>query len=738
MTYRPTEKWFQRIANEESRVPVYVLVVEGAPAVWSSGPIRPRVAYSPGDRVNFNSGAQQRIYQFTALPLGTTNGRTFVGSAWIKSGSLFRCSLAVGDGASPVAIVDLNLTQDWQRFAIAFTATVAGQTSVLLQIANQVSDVGNIDVWGMQLEERTGLDAVSTLYERTDSARYRKNLLYASEDTGYSAWTKSANCTTNTDLAPAPTSIFNTNLTPMAVGALEVSSYVSNQVYPSEGRYAVGNLACNLINTGGFVSRWMGTERPGASRVYMAGATVFLGESSLSEDEYQAVWTGYVSEVSSSDGAASYAVKGSTKLYGWDQDIMTNCDSVSGEVILADSGSPMAKFTASSDLSAVDGFYNGWALKFSGGPNDNVERQVLTYSVVITLGITTRTFTLATGLPNAIGDASGRTANRFSVYNIVRITGNPIDIYARILTGQFARTGTIQTAFPITAISGATPTGLNYAYEELDVAQIQAERDVWYSGITLQFDFTTPEPARRFFEEQLFRVMDAYPVISPDGLFRVRAGRPSLPGAPVVEISDRNTSAVASWTRLTSDAITQMKIWGDFNPATREYQVLADRQTPDVRYSARAVRRTELIEIKSRGLRTIFNGAGIAQARADRSLQRFGAGGPEQITVKSGPILAFLEPGERVLITLKDLPVMFSGSDGKNRETFEVTRLRSQGNLETEVTALGFYLVGRPAFIGPDTMTADYASATQDDQIYAYASPVTGNFADGRAPYVVQ
>jgi hypothetical protein len=609
---------------------------------------------------------------------------------------------------------------------------------------------------------------------------------------------------------------------------------------------------------------------------------------------------------------------GLNKSYAWDRQIMKNCATVSGSVRVPDTLSPLSKFTGNLDLASIDASYVGWKIKFTSGKNEGVEAVVQTFTGL------DRTITFLPAMTNAIADG-----DNFTLYNIVRITGNPVDIYARMLLGDFStdgdlvvdggfelwngptdaqkwtdghlsseyrdsatpiaganslilpgisgdtpivqnrppgspfgaaayklvpgqrytviltyravpsandatlpwsifaftnptdsiatrsllRTGAggdpglfgsgevfgvggpgfthitgdnlphtvlasfiadaaasspfwativlgnmsningadirvdsvqilspsalLQADFPIYNVSGVAPTGLAFDYSELDVAQIKAERDAWYSGVSMQFDWVEPEDARKFFEEQIFKVIDAYPTLSVDGLFRVRAGRPTKPGGTVIEITDAMADGIPKWERLTTDIVTQVRVYGDFNPATKVYQLLADRSTLDARYSESALGRSQIIEIKSRGLRSSLNGIGLAAARADRLLSRFGTGGPESLEIDAGPTLAFLESGERVLVSLKDLPVLFSQATGKSKEAFEVVRVQMKGTLACTVTVVGFYPVGRPAFIGPDTMAADYASSSQDDQVYSYVSPQTGNFADGRAPYVV-
>lgn len=737
MPLQPSAEWYARLAQAPVVRPVYVLVADGAPARWSSALPRARADGAIAEQINFSTAAAGHlVYQYANLPGGgTTAGRTFVGSIWLRAGTLSRARIIVGDGTNPATTQNVDLGADWRKFQVVFSAPGGAATQATLQIGNQGTDSGTIFATKAQLEERTGVDALSTFYEKTTTAAGRKNFLVRSEELDNASWSKSSGSVIVTaNAAAGPASEFDAQpLYPLIAGALEVGSFSGSQIYPGEGRYALGDLQCRITDTGGLMTYWLGTERTGAPSWFLQPVTLYLGGADMTEDIYVPVWSGYVSDIDF-DGS-SYVLRGYNKLTTWDRPLMRNCASVDGSVKAQSATLPTTQCDGISDLRNEDGYFVNWKLKWTSGKNEGTEHTVTAYQ---TFSGTVRRLTLTPAAANAIAIDDG-----FTLYNYVVLVGNPINIWVRLLLGDFSLVGTVQTDWPLVSVSGVTPTGLSFKAADLDGVQIQAERDLWLRDHVFALGWTEPEQAKQTFQDQIFRLLQAYPTLSADGLFRIRVARPAAPAALLFKVSDDNIDGTPEWSRDTGAVINRVKVWGDYNLASRNFQLLADSPTFDARYLATALGFERLLEIKSRGLSSAqgasaITGTTIAEALIGRIAARFGTGGPETIEVEGGPILAWLEAGERVGVSFRDLPRLASGMKGKTDEVFEVVRVQVDGKtLRSRVQLAGFYPAFRPGFIAPDTVAADYASATDADKVYAYSCPNTGNFADGGQPYMV-
>jgi hypothetical protein len=522
-------------------------------------------------------------------------------------------------------------------------------------------------------------------------------------------------------------SSFDTAAQPLIAGALDVKSIGGSRVYPTEGKYAVGELAVTIRDDAALATLWQGTERAGGSRTFRQRVTLYAGAEELEEDLYQPAWSGYIDAIETEDGCATFDVKGVSILAGWDREIMANCIQVQGSVKIRDDVGPYDSFEGNSDLSAVDGAYIGLKLKFTSGKNEGDEFDVVDYRQQL------RKITISPPAENPLSENDS-----FTIYNFVKITGSPLNIFVRLLLGDFALTGTIQDDWPLDAVEGTTPTGLDLDPSMIDAAQIQAERDRWTLGMKLRLQWAEPEQARQCFEEQIFRILGAYPVVSVDGLLRVRMGRPAGPGAAPFEITEDLFEKIPKWSRQTDEIITRVRVYGDLNLASNKYQLFTDHETIDTRYRERGVQKTKVLEIKSRGLASDLSGQILADGMADRILGRFGTGGPEELQAEGTPRLAFLEAGEPVKVTHSKLPNLATGKKGKRGEAFEVV----QNNLDPtalrpKVTLVGFSPTGRPGFIAPDDVAELYEDATDADKQYAYNSPASGNFPDDGLPYKI-
>jgi len=721
--YQPTAKWAGLVSEARVIEPVLVLVADGAPAIWSTHPVAWRNYTLAASNLNFTTTAGYIQQTMTSRLRAAAADRVFTASVWALATDVSLIRLELDDlTVAPATATHRVSYGHWRRYSVTFTAPAGSpSTSLKFRIANADSIGGNLMVQWAQVEEWPGVTAYEDVATTTPG---RKNILLHSDTFTGASWVVSS-CTPTAAAADGPKAQWDSNLLPGVAGALRVRRMSSLTSYPLDGRYAVGALDAELQDVGGWVTRWVATERAGAGRTYMAPVRLYLGTPELREDEYQPIWDGFITDVNLDDGIR-YTVEGVSRAISWERAIMTNCGEVTGSVTVPDVITAYDVFLGNSDLSTVDGAYNSWKLKFTSGRNEGQERTVSSYTG------STRQFILATGVTNPIDPGDG-----FRVHNIVTIRGNPINIWVRCLLGDFAVAGQVQTDFPLTSVSGATPTGLTHGYIDLDVAQIQSERDKWTSGYTFVLPWVAPENAKDTFEHEIFQVIRCYPVLRPDGRYRIKMMLPITPEAVPVEIRDEYVASLPQWERVTERAITRIRVFGDFNTATKQYQLLADRTPFDPRFLSAVLPRTRTLDIRARGLTTATGGVAIAEATADRILARFGTGGYEEIEVRAGPRLALLEPGDRVSVTLARAPNLAAGTMGKISEPFEVTHVDLSGELAVRLALTSFAPVGRGAFIGPDTMATDYSAASAADKEYAYVSPTSGAMSDGGLPYVV-
>lgn len=512
----------------------------------------------------------------------------------------------------------------------------------------------------------------------------------------------------------------------LLAGVLEVTSQLGARLQQPEGNLTLDDLSFTLTDIGGLLNRWIATELA-ATRIYQRQVTLHMGTADLAEDEFETFFSGKLEDVKLAANGGAYQFRAFSRAREWEKEIMlSDFPSTEGSVKTGDSSSPFTVFTGNSDLSSEDDAYNGFILKWSKGANEGTEQTISDYTG------STRTITLTSGPSNQIDKG-----DEFTIYNFVELVGNPADIFVRVLVNDFALAGAIQADYPLVSVTG-TPTGLSYSLADLDETQIQTERDLWLSGTEFRMKWRDKEKAIDWMKSQLFGVLGCRAFFAPSGLIQFQMTRPQVPPTLPFEVTDQAVIGVPDWTRDHSGIVNEVWVWGDWNPATDEYQILVKVETSDARYTKATIGITNRIEIKSRGLATSSNGVSLAQSIASRLLARFGMGGAEIVQADGGWELGLLQPGERVLLTHSQLPSLFSATLGKSGESFEVTRNSprpSDGRATLQLTS--WYAPGTPMFMAPSTVSSDYDTASKEDRQYGYIATEGGYFSDGRPPYTV-
>jgi len=717
---------------------VFVLVVDGAPARWSSGFVSPRVeATATGETLNFTTAASGHFLR-QGMSGGSFNSetRTYGASIWLKAGTVRRVNLQLTNNSTASTLTTFYLTDDWREYFISVSGSFNGSSLYpVFSILNVGTDSGTVYIAKGQVEDCTAKGAFRTLYEATTSSVGRRNILLQSETIGTSPWTVSSGAVTITaNTVSGPSSLFHTNLTPMLPGSLDVMEWGGSQSNLLEGSYSIGEMKVRLLDTARMATLWQGTELVGGTGRWLGQrAELYLGEAELTEDEYALVGSGYVSEVSLDGG--TYEVSMLSRIWALDTEVMTNCWSVDCKVSddLDDTVAPFQNFDVVGDeLKAKQNYYNGVKLKFTSGKNNGSPESTISQynvsgfrkSIVLT----------------ATANKMIKQGDELTIYNYVRMVGNPINIMMRILIDDFATAGTIQSNFPLTSISGVTPTGLSaFSIADFDVAGIQAMRDTWSKDTV--FDITFPEPisAREFIEKQIMQLLGGFLVESLDGIFSLLISRPSKPASGAVTIQDQHTQGLPQWLRDTANIVTKITVQGNYNAATNKYSDLVTAESWDTRYYATNLNISRSLEISSMGLIDAYDGEMLATITIGAIMSRYGTGGPERITIKGGPILMFLKAGEKVYVSLTNVPSIAAGVMGKASEIFEVVSVKTSGSpLLTTLVLQGYTTSWRPAFIAPDADHADYVNATateKQNDAYLYDSGTT--FSDSLPPYVV-
>lgn len=320
---------------------------------------------------------------------------------------------------------------------------------------------------------------------------------------------------------------------------------------------------------------------------------------------------------------------------------------------------------------------------------------------------TERDGTYAVKVKNLMGIFNNEIMTNSTEDVITEITGNPIDIYYAIITGDFAN-GT----FPV-VVTGATPTGLDLAASKVDTVNFIKERDDWLFGTVMRFQFRESEKAKDFFEEELF-LLFGYPIIRPDGKLGIRLYHPPNPADPTVDLTEDDIIGTPRVKTKFKDHINRVQIFGDFNPDAEdeEFASLLDKtDAADVT----ATGEEKSFDVESKGFRTILNGVRSARFAGNKILQRYTVP-PIEMTVETLFSKRVIEVGEVVFITHKNVFNPNTGARGMTQIPFEVLKAKPNFNRGTiTFTLLGTGFNRQYRVIAPNA-TPDYGSQSQSEK----------------------
>lgn len=117
----------------------------------------------------------------------------------------------------------------------------------------------------------------------------------------------------------------------------------------------------------------------------------------------------------------------------------------------------------------------------------------------------------------------------------VTLAGNPLNILLACLTSTGAGTNGVYDTL-------AAVNGLGIDDDYIDVAGIEAIRDDWFPGAShyMKFTITSRIKASEFFEKEIFKVLNLYPLITGTGQFKVKRFTPPLVTSDAVQAFDED------------------------------------------------------------------------------------------------------------------------------------------------------------------------------------------------------
>ena len=240
------------------------------------------------------------------------------------------------------------------------------------------------------------------------------------------------------------------------------------------------------------------------------------------------------------------------------------------------------------------------------------------------------------------------------------LSGNPLTIALQILlsTGD-GTNGTYDVL--------AKENGLGIPAVWVDVDEIEDLRDTSFSGITMSFSITGRESARTFLENEIYAVLNVYPLVNQTGQLTLRSHSLSSGASALTLTHDDFT--IKAWSfgdRLTINHVVFEYGWnGTEFTETLEAEVAASIE----KYGTKQAK-----VVSSKGLPANAASATFLKTRADEILERY-SDPPPVLEVEAQFRNHHVDPGDLISVTSAFLPNPSTGLRGITAEQFELINM---------------------------------------------------------------
>ena len=253
----------------------------------------------------------------------------------------------------------------------------------------------------------------------------------------------------------------------------------------------------------------------------------------------------------------------------------------------------------------------------------------------------------------------------------VTIQGNPINIVLAILTSTGDGTNGDYDYY-------SSSVGLGIDTDYINMSAIEAVRDDWYPGDSnyMKFSITKREKAKDWLQNEIFKLLNIYPIVDGDGRFNLKPVKPPISSQYTVQSLDKDTIIdLPSYDMNLSSLINEVEVHYDYDGDDYGTQIFyLDSTSINNRGPGK-----KPLTIKSKGLHTSHSPASIAGRATDicekRKAKIFGRWSnppPIKINCKAFFSRWLSEPGDQIPITHEVLPDLESGTRGITARRMEI------------------------------------------------------------------
>jgi len=240
----------------------------------------------------------------------------------------------------------------------------------------------------------------------------------------------------------------------------------------------------------------------------------------------------------------------------------------------------------------------------------------------------------------------------------VTLVGNPLNILLQILTSTGDGTNGEYDVL-------AAENGLGIDSGDIDVTHIEEQRDNWFPGVSFSFTITDRITAMSFFETEIFKLCNVYPIVTGRGLFGIKVYHAPLPiGVDEVQEFDEDVIiGIPKWNQNLGGMINEVEIHYNWDGS----DFLNIDSSLDSESIVNRGPGKKALEIKTKGC----TDTEFFTRRTKRVFQRYAAP-PPVLDVETFFNRQLSETGDVILVTHTKVPNLVTGDRGIVSDYMEI------------------------------------------------------------------
>lgn len=502
---------------------------------------------------------------------------------------------------------------------------------------------------------------------------------------------------------------------------LQLPQSYQNQVTPYAGKSSIGGLTFVLQDKAGAVTTLVASYTMKNRLV-----TIWAGYQDVPEYQFFPLYRGILREVTMTADGVGFQFELADLLRTAKDQVFTAATALAIAMSATQTTAPVYSvqgFAASTDLG--DGY---------GARNYiRIDDEVISYTSLVAFPTY---WDFAGCVRGELGTVPTNHDLDAEVVNFVRLEGNPLDLALQVLTSTGLGTNGAYDVLPASQ-------GVGIPVDLVEVAAFENQRDRWI--YTMQFRFWQQDKteAKGWLEENIYKAINAYPVVTNEGKLSVHLYSVPLPtvGTPTLD-----ESAIVGTPKFTGNYSTgraffnELEIKYDHDPIVDQFGTieLYENSTSQEKFDEVAP-----LVYEQRGVRSDLRADIVNLRTVGNIFKRFSTPAPEiQVSAFYGSHLVGV--GENVILSHRALPDLRTGRRGILSKLCEVTAKNidfQRGTVAMTLLATEFNIDRRYGAITPANYP-DYLAATETQRLYAFLSNeivacTVGHMSNGEDGYYV-